>query len=203
VNIMEAHNVDIHLQTFIASAPDGDTWSVSCSGCFTPFGGGVLSNHSTGSYVGITPVWIYYRRENLLPPPETGPDSSVIQLTALPLCQLYYLAPNSRKHSDSASKYNTNNNSDLLNRKQTIQNVNQKNNTAMKVTYDVISNIAAGFMLHNGRIHARSQQGLPRTCLMTHQKEFLSSSQDVILSQVKCSGDQEGVTLGILVSGCR
>jgi hypothetical protein len=25
VNIMEAHNVDIHLQTFIASAPDGDT----------------------------------------------------------------------------------------------------------------------------------------------------------------------------------
>jgi hypothetical protein len=42
----------------------------------------------------------------------------------------------------------------------------------MKVTYNVISNITAGFMLHNGRIHTRSQQGLPRTRLMTRNFVF-------------------------------
>ena len=55
-----------------------------------PWGGGVLSNHSIGSYVATTPVWTYQRRENLLFPPEIGPDSSVIQLTILPLYQLHY-----------------------------------------------------------------------------------------------------------------
>jgi hypothetical protein len=79
------------------------------------------------------------------------------------------LALNSRKHSDSASKYNTNN-SDLLNRKQTIQIANKKQ--YRHESYNVISNITAGFMLHNGRIHIRSQQGLPRTRLMIRQKEF-------------------------------
>jgi hypothetical protein len=50
----------------------------------------------------------------------------------------------------------------------------------MKITYNVISNITAGFVLHHGRIPSRSQQGLPRARLMTHQKGILSTSQDVI-----------------------
>jgi hypothetical protein len=53
--------------------------------------GGVLSNHAIGSYVGIILIWTYHKRGNLLPPPEIGPDSSIIQLTALPLYQLPYL----------------------------------------------------------------------------------------------------------------
>jgi hypothetical protein len=43
----------------------------------------------------------------------------------------------------------------------------------MKVTCNVISNITAGFMLHNGSIHTRSQQGLPQTRLMTRQRNFV------------------------------
>jgi hypothetical protein len=43
----------------------------------------------------------------------------------------------------------------------------------MKVTYNVISNITAGFVLHHGRIPSRSQQGLPRTRLMTHEMNFV------------------------------
>jgi hypothetical protein len=42
----------------------------------------------------------------------------------------------------------------------------------MKVTYNVIPKYYRWFDVHNGRITTRSQQGLPRTRLMTRQKEF-------------------------------
>ena len=58
----------------------------------------------------------------------------------------------------------------------------------------MISNITAGFVLHDGHIHTRSQQGPLRARLTTRRKGISSPSQDVILTQVKGSGDEAGVS---------